>query len=71
MQAGALGATFRNTTGATIIRLNIAYTGEQWTLDGDGNEDFLGFGLSTDATTSSRGPGRNRATWSCRVRTPP
>jgi thrombospondin type 3 repeat protein len=57
IQADTIGATFRNATGATITSLDIAYTGEQWTLDGDGNEDFLTFGLSTDAT------GPNTGTW--------
>ena len=55
MQVNTIGATFRNTTGATIEALNIAYTGEQWTRDGSGNEDFLTFGLSTDATILTTG----------------
>jgi Thrombospondin type 3 repeat len=56
IQPGSMiGATFRNTTGATIEALNIAYTGEQWSRDGDGNEDFLTFGLSTDATSLTTG----------------
>jgi hypothetical protein len=55
MQVDTIGATFRNETGATIESLNIAYTGEQWTRDGDGNEDFLTFGLSTDATSLTTG----------------
>ena len=55
IQVDTIGATFRNTTGATIQALNIAYTGEQWTRDGDGNEDFLRFGLSTDATSLTTG----------------
>ena len=54
-QVDTIGAAFRNTTGATIESLNIAYTGEQWTLDGSGNEDFLTFGLSTDATSLTTG----------------
>ena len=41
MQMDTIGATFRNTTGATIEAVNIAYTGEQWTRDGSGNQDFL------------------------------
>ena len=55
MQMDTIGATFRNTTGATIEAVNIAYTGEQWTRDGSGNEDFLTFGLSTDATSLTTG----------------
>ena len=55
IQVDTIGATFRNTTGATIQALNIAYTGEQWTRDGSGNEDFLTFGLSTDATSLTTG----------------
>jgi hypothetical protein len=56
MQAGStIGATFRNSTGATIEALNIAYAGEQWSRDGDGNEDFLTFGFSTDATSLATG----------------
>lgn len=54
-----IGASFTNNTGATIARVDIAYTGEQWRLGTAGRgSDRLDFQFSTDATSVSTG------TWS-------
>jgi hypothetical protein len=44
-----VGAAFRNTTGATIESLDIAYTGEEWRAGGSADEDLLQAAYSTDA----------------------
>ena len=46
-----IGASFRNTTGATIEALQIAYIGEMWRLGTTGNQDSLNFQYSLDATS--------------------
>jgi uncharacterized protein len=59
LQSGALvptiGASFNNSTGATIASLTISYTGEQWRLGTTARTDRLDFQYSTDATTLTTG----------------
>ncbi|MCX6630772.1 MAG: hypothetical protein NTW28_24415, partial [Candidatus Solibacter sp.] len=45
-----VGACFKNDTGAAIVSLAIAYTGEQWRLGFAGRPDQLNFEYSTNAT---------------------
>ena len=59
LQSGSLiptvGAVFTNNTGATITRLDIAYTGEQWRLGATGRVDRLDFQYSLNATSLTTG----------------
>lgn len=50
-----LGVQITNNTGATIISLNISYTGEQWRLGTAGRTDQLDFQYSLNATSLSTG----------------
>ncbi|MDQ2999605.1 MAG: hypothetical protein M3R61_21435, partial [Chloroflexota bacterium] len=59
LQTGSListiGASFTNTTGATITDLAIGYTGEQWRLGMISRADRLDFQLSTNAISLTNG----------------
>ncbi len=50
-----IGASFTNNTGATIARLAIAYTGEQWRMGATGRVDRIDFQYSTSATSLTTG----------------
>lgn len=50
-----IGACFTNSTGQTIARLSINYTGEQWRLGTLNRPDQLQFQYSTNATTLASG----------------
>jgi predicted extracellular nuclease len=49
------GACFTNNTGAPIVSLSIAYTGEQWRLGTAGRTDQINFEYSTNATDLNTG----------------
>lgn len=49
------GAEFINNTGASITRLDIAFTGELWRLGTASRTDRLAFQYSTDATSLTTG----------------
>ena len=49
------GACFTNNAGFTIMRLSIAYTGEEWRSGTAGRTDELDFQYSTDATDLATG----------------
>jgi uncharacterized protein len=59
LQSGSLipiiGASFTNTTGATITDLAIGYTGEQWRLGAVGRADRLDFQYSMNAISLTNG----------------
>ena len=59
LQSGSLiptiGASFTNSTGATITDLAIAYTGEQWRLGTANRADRLDFQYSTNAISLTNG----------------
>jgi hypothetical protein len=59
LQSGSLnptiGAAFTNNTGATMTRLDIAYTGEQWRLGATARVDRLDFQYSLNATSLTTG----------------
>ena len=59
LQSGSLvptiGAAFTNGSGATITRLDIAYTGEQWRLGALARVDRLDFQYSLNATSLTTG----------------
>lgn len=59
LQSGSLvsmmGFYFTNTSGSTITRLLITYTGEQWRLGATGRIDRLDFQFSLNASTITNG----------------
>jgi len=59
LQSGTLiptnGASFRNDTGAILISLDIAYTGEQWRCGTAARADRIDFQYSLDATSLGTG----------------
>ena len=59
LQSGTLipviGASFTNSTGATITDLAIAYTGEEWRLGTASRTDRMDFQYSTNATSLTTG----------------
>ena len=50
-----IGACFTNNTGASIVSLAIAYTGEEWRLGTASRTDQLNFEYSTNATSLTTG----------------
>jgi len=59
LQSGTLnptiGAAFSNDTGATIVGVDVAYTGEQWRVGTANRPDRLDFQYSLDATSLTTG----------------
>jgi len=49
------GASFTNTTGSTVNKIDITYTGEQWRLAVLGRQDRIDFQYSTNATSLTTG----------------
>ncbi|HKI05103.1 MAG TPA: ExeM/NucH family extracellular endonuclease [Thermoanaerobaculia bacterium] len=55
------GACYTNNTGATIARLDVAYTGEEWRLGTAARTDQISFEYSTNATDLVTGTWTNHA----------
>ncbi|TGD79704.1 T9SS-dependent choice-of-anchor J family protein [Hymenobacter wooponensis] len=51
----AIGASFVNNTGTTLINLTVGYTGETWRIGGTTRADRLDFQYSLNATSLSTG----------------